>query len=102
MEYDPKMLKDIGKEKLDEIYGSAMTNLMNSAMSPDVAVRKYIRQIKKDQLYIFDSQQIKHIVALKGKNMKEYEEFLLNYQEMQANSMKEHFQQYGINIEDYW
>jgi len=101
MEYNPKMLKDFGKEKLDEIYGAAMDNLMNTAMSPDVAVRKYIRQIKKDQLYIFDSQQIKHIVSLKGKNMKEYEAFLLNYQEMQANGMKEHFQQYGINIEDY-
>ena len=101
IEYDPKMLKDFGKEKLDEVYGAAMDNLMNTAMSPDVAVRKYIRQIKKDQLYIFDSQQIKDIVALKGKNMKEYETFLLNYQEMQANGMKEHFQQYGINIEDY-
>jgi hypothetical protein len=74
---------------------------MNTAMSPDVAVRKYIRQIKKDQLYIFDSQQIKDIVALKGKNIKDYEQFLLNYQEMQAKGMKEHFQQYGINIEDY-
>ena len=101
MEYNPKMLKDIGKEKCDEVYGAAMDNLMNTAMSPDVAVRKYIRQIKKDQLYIFDSQTMKDIVALKGKNMKDYEQFLLNYQEMQAKGMKEHFQQYGINIEDY-
>jgi len=34
--------------------------------------------------------------------MKEYEEFLLNYQEMQAQGIKEYFQKYGINTEDYW
>ena len=102
VEYNPDMLKDFGKEKLDEVYGSLMDNLMNTAMSPDVAVRKYIRQIKKEQLYIFDSQGTKDIIALKGKNMKEYEEFLLNYQEMQAQGIKEYFQKYGINTEDYW
>ena len=101
IEYNPKMLKDFGKEKLDEIYGSLMDNLMNTAMSPDVAVRKYIRQIKKDQLYIFDSQSTQDIIALKGKSMKEYEAFLLNYQEMQAQSSREHFKKFGINIEDY-
>ncbi|MHA1193698.1 MAG: SDR family NAD(P)-dependent oxidoreductase [Promethearchaeota archaeon] len=98
--YDPKMLKDFGKEKLEEVYNSWMENIINSAMSPDVAVRKYIRQIKKDQLYIFDSASIRDILALKGKT-KEYEAFLLNYQEMQAKDMREHFHEHGINIEDY-
>lgn len=102
IKYNPKMLKDHGKEKLDEVYGSAMDNLMDSAMSPDVAVRKYIRQIKKEQLYIFDSKSTKDIIALKGKNMKEYEEFLLNYQDMRAKAMKEHFQSFGINFDDYF
>jgi len=78
-----------------------MDNLMDTAMSPDFAVRKYVRQIKKDQLYIFDSQGTKDIIALKGKSMKEYEEFLLNYQEMQAQNSREHFKKFGINIEDY-
>jgi len=98
--YDPKMLKDFGREKLEEVYNSWMENIINSAMSPDVAVRKYIRQIKKDQLYIFDSASIKDILALKGKT-KEYEAFLLNYQEMQAKDMRVHFHEHGINIEDY-
>ena len=98
--YDPKMLKDFGKEKLEDVYNSWMENIINSAMSPDVAVRKYIRQIKKDQLYIFDSASIKNILALKGKT-KEYEAFLLNYQEMQAKDMREYFHEHGINIEDY-
>ena len=101
IEYNPKMLKDIGKEKIDEIYGSLMDNLMNTAMSPDVAVRKYVRQIKKDQLYIFDSQGTKDILALKGKDMKEYEEFLLNYQNMQAKGIREQFEKYGLNFDDY-
>jgi short-subunit dehydrogenase len=101
MEYNPKMLEDFGKEKLDEVFGSLMDNLMDTAMSPDFAVRKYVRQIKKDQLYIFDSQGTKDIIALKGKSMKEYEEFLLNYQEMQAQNSREHFKKFGINIEDY-
>jgi len=101
IEYNPKMLKDIGKEKIDEIYGSLIDNLMNTAMSPDVAVRKYVRQIKKDQLYIFDSQGPKDILALKGKDMKEYEEFLLNYQNMQAKGIREQFKKYGLNFDDY-
>jgi short-subunit dehydrogenase len=102
MDYNPKLLKDHGKVKLDEVYTSAMDNLMNTAMSPDVAVRKYIRQIKKNQLYIFDSQSTKDIIALKGKNMKEYEEFLHNYQNLQTISMREHFKEYGINFDDYF
>ncbi len=81
--------------------GSLMDNLMNAAMSPDVAVRKYVRQIKKDQLYIFDSQGPKDILALKGKDMKEYEEFLLNYQNMQAKGIREQFEKYGLNFDDY-
>ena len=102
IEYNPKLLKDFGKEKLDEVYNSLMDKLMKAAMSPDVAVRKYIRQIKKNQLYIFDSQGTKDIIALKGKNMKDYEEFLLNYQNMQAIGTREHFKKYGINFDDYF
>jgi len=101
MKYDPKMLKDFGKEKLDEVYNTWIDNVINSAMSPDVAVRKYIRQIKKDLLYIFDSKAIKDIMALKGKDLQNYEKLLLDYGEMQAKNMREYFHQHGINIEDY-
>ena len=100
IEYNPKMLKEIPSY----VPGDAptlMDNLMNTAMSPDVAVRKYIRQIKKDQLYIFDSQGTKDIIALKGKDMKEYEEFLLSYQNMQAKGIREQFEKYGLNFDDY-
>jgi len=101
MKYDPKMLKDFGKEKLDEVYNTWIDNVINSAMSPDVAVRKYIRQIKKDMLYIFDSKAIKDIMALKGKDLQNYEKLLLDYGEMQAKNMRAYFHQHGINIEDY-
>ncbi|MHA1499314.1 MAG: hypothetical protein ACTSRT_17435, partial [Promethearchaeota archaeon] len=42
--YNPRMVKDYGKEKLDEIYGLMLEDLMKVAMAPDVAVKKYIRQ----------------------------------------------------------
>ena len=99
--YNPKMLKDFGREKLDDVYKTWMDDLINSAMSPDVAVKKYIRQIKKDMLYIFDSKAIKDLMALKGKDLQNYEKLLLDYQEMQTKSMKDLFHKHGINLEDY-
>ena len=99
--YNPKMLKDFGKEKLDEVYKTWMDDLISSAMSPDIAVKKYIRQIKKDLLYIFDSKAIKDLLALKGKDLQNYQKLLLDYQEMQTKSMVELFHKHGINLEDY-
>jgi len=101
VKYNPRMLEDFGQEKLDEVYSTIMDQIINAAMSPNVAVRKYIRQIKKDQLYIFDTIGTKKILELKGTDLKEYEKFLLNYQEMQNKVFREHFLKYGINLEDY-
>jgi len=101
LKYNPQMVKDHGKEKIDEIYSLLLNNLMKMAMSPDVAVRKYLRQIKKDQLYIFDNQGAKDILALKGNNLKEYEDFLLNFQKERDKEMNKVFLKYGIDIESY-
>lgn len=99
--YNPDVLKEYGKEKLDQVFGVILDNLIDSAMSPDKAVKRYIRQIKKGNLYIFDSQGPKNIMALKGKDLNEYENFLLNYQETQNKDTKEHLQKYGIKFEDF-
>ncbi|GAI77023.1 unnamed protein product, partial [marine sediment metagenome] len=65
------------------------------------AVKKYIRGIKKDQLYIFDNKTLLEILALKGRDLQEYEKFLVDYQVMNAKNMVEYFHKHGINIEDY-
>ncbi|MFW9949996.1 MAG: SDR family NAD(P)-dependent oxidoreductase [Candidatus Thorarchaeota archaeon] len=101
IKYSPNMLKKYGKEKLDEVYGAMLDKLINSAMSPDLAVKKYIRQIKKDNLYIFDSKGPKDIFALKGRDLNEYENFLVNYQETQNKGMIEHLEKHGIKVEDF-
>jgi short-subunit dehydrogenase len=100
-EYDPRMVEDHGKEKLDEIYGILLDNLMNAAMSPDVAVRKYLRKIKKNELYVYDTIAVKEILNLKGTNMKEYEQFLLKFREDQSTRLRDTFKKFGINYDDY-
>ncbi len=101
IKYNPRMLKKYGKEELDQIFGVMIDNLIDSAMPSDVAVRRYIRQIKKDSLYIFDSQGPKNILALKGRDLKEYEKFLLNFQETQNKGLIDHLKKHGINIDDF-
>ncbi len=99
--YPPKLLEAFGKEKLLEVYKSMMDDFTSAGMSPDRAVKKYIRGIIKNQLYIFDLSSTTDILAIKGRDLKEYENFLLQYHEMRFNNMKENFHKHGINIEDY-
>jgi short-subunit dehydrogenase len=102
IDYNPKMLKDHGKEKLDEAFKAFGEQVMNAAMKADFAVRKYIRQIKKNQLYIFDADSTKEILALKGRDLMEYEKSIVEYQETQNQNSREHFLKYGIDLDDYY
>ncbi|MBY8990840.1 MAG: SDR family NAD(P)-dependent oxidoreductase [Candidatus Lokiarchaeota archaeon] len=99
--YSPKLLDDHKKEKIDEIYREIFEEIMKSAMSPDRAIKKYIRGIKKNQLYIFDVIATSQILAMKGNNPQQYEDFLVMYQKNREELIKKHFLQHGINIEDY-
>ena len=78
--YSPKLLKDYKKEMIDEIYQEIFKEIMGSAMSPERAIKKYIRGIKKNQLYIFDVAVTSQILAMKGNNPQQYEDFLVMYQ----------------------
>jgi len=98
----PKLLEDFGKEKIDKIYEELIQLISKSGMSSDRAVKKYIRGIKKNQLYVFDNKSILEILSLKGRDLQEYEKFLVEYQDMNRKSMVEHFHKHGINIEDYF
>ena len=98
----PKLLKDFGKEKIDKIYEELIEGISGSGMSSDRAVKKYIRGIKKNQLYVFDNKTLLEILALKGRDLQEYEKFLIEYQDMSGKTMIEHFHKHGINIEEYF
>jgi len=97
----PKLLEDFGKEKIEKIYEELIGQISKSGMSSNRAVKKYIRGIKKDQLYIFDNKTLLEILALKGRDLQEYEKFLVDYQVTNAKNMVEYFHKHGINIEDY-
>lgn len=94
-------MEDFGKEKIEKIYEELIELISKSGMSSDRAVKKYIRGIKKNQLYVFDNKTLLEILALKGRDLQEYEKFLIDYQDTNAKNMLEYFHKYGINIEDY-
>ena len=99
--YSPQLLKDYNKEKIDEIYREIFEEVMRSAMSPERAIKKYLRGIKKNQLYIFDVIATSQILAMKGNNPQQYEDFLVLYQTNREELIKKHFHKHGINIEEY-
>ena len=96
-----KLLDDFGKEKIERIYQELTNGIGNSGMSADRAVKKYIRGIKKNQLYVFDNESLKPILSMKGTDLQEYEKFLLEIQETSTKNMLDFFHKHGINIEDY-
>jgi len=72
----PKLLEDFGKEKIDKIYEELIQLIYNKSLL--------------------------EILSLKGRDLQEYEKFLVEYQDMNRKSMVEHFHKHGINIEDYF
>jgi len=97
----PKIIEDHGQEKIDAIHDEAIAEISKTAMSSDRAVKKYIRGIKKNQLYVFDNRTLLEILAMKGRDLREYERFLVEFQDMNAKNMVERYRKHGINLEDY-
>jgi short-subunit dehydrogenase len=77
IQYPPKLLKDFGKEKLDEVYGTLMDAIAEGAITSEEAVEKYIKGIEKDQLYVFDNSFYYDALAMKGNDPKQYENMLV-------------------------
>jgi len=102
IQYPPKLLKEFGKEKLDEVYNSLMDVIAEGAISADEAVEKYLEGIEKDQLYVFDTDFYYDILAMKGNDPKQYENFLVEGLTNRGKAFRDHFHNHGINIEDYW
>jgi short-subunit dehydrogenase len=101
VKYPSRLLKDYDKEKLNEVYGGVIDEILTIGISPDLAVKKYIRGIKKNKLYIFDTKALVDLLALKGNDLQQYEKFLLESHENRAKQRREHFRKHGINIDDY-
>ncbi|MFW9875086.1 MAG: SDR family NAD(P)-dependent oxidoreductase [Candidatus Thorarchaeota archaeon] len=101
IKYQPKLLKDFGKKKLDEAYSTLMDVIAEGAILPDDAVEIYIEGIQKNQLYIFDNPYYLDALVLKGKDPKQYENYIVEGFTNRAKAFRDHFHNHGINIEDY-
>ena len=99
--YSKKLVNEIGKEKLMKIEKNIIGEIKSRSMDPDRAVKKYIRGIKKKQLYVFDLRTPLILMALKGQKPQQYEEFLLNYNKNFANIIREQFLKYGMDVNLY-
>jgi 3-oxoacyl-[acyl-carrier protein] reductase len=101
--FPKKLLDDVGEEKLKEIAYEIRKEMYDKSISPDRAVKKYIAQIKKDQLYVYNTRStVLPPLAIKGTNPKQYEEFLININKIVYDSRKEIYLKYGINIDNYY
>ncbi|MFX0059373.1 MAG: SDR family NAD(P)-dependent oxidoreductase [Candidatus Heimdallarchaeota archaeon] len=100
VKFSKKLEEAIGKEKLEQIYKELLKKMASKAILPDRAVQKYIKGIKNNQLYIYDSKGILTLLGLKG-NQQHYEKFLIDYNQNFINVKKEHFGKSGVNLDDY-
>ncbi|MCJ7650719.1 MAG: SDR family NAD(P)-dependent oxidoreductase [Candidatus Lokiarchaeota archaeon] len=99
--YPQMLIDDIGEAKLRDIYHSILSEMQSKAIPPDRAVKRYIRGIKKDQLYISDIKAVSSILTMKGSNPHQFEEFLINYNHQNTESTRKHFSKFGIDIDKY-
>lgn len=100
VKYPQKLLEDVGEVKLKKIYKEILSDMASKAMLPDRAVKKYIKGIKKNQLYLYDSRGIIGLLAMKG-NLEQYEKFLIDYNQNAQEISRKLFKKHGINIDDY-
>ncbi|TFF88279.1 MAG: SDR family NAD(P)-dependent oxidoreductase [Promethearchaeota archaeon] len=100
--YLPKLIEDVGRGKLEEISKSLLNEMQKKAMDVSRAVRKYIRGIKKEELYIYDSKGILRTMTLKGSDPVQFQNFLRNYCKEAETQTRNHFSKYGIDIEKYY
>jgi len=99
--FPKKLIDDAGEQKLEEFRKLMVHGYSRTASSPDRVVKKYIKGIKENQLYIFDANWALPTMALKGTSPQKYQDFLKNIHENYFNTMKDTFLKIGINIEDY-
>lgn len=99
--YPKNLLDKVGEQKLEEYRKLTVKEYESKASSPDRVVKKYIKGIKENQLYIFDAKWALPIMALKGNSPQQYQDLIERLHVNNFNNMKKNFLKIGINIEDY-
>ena len=100
LKFSKKLIERFGKEKIENIYRSLLDLISNSAMSPDKAVKRYIRGIKNNQLFVYDMKSVLGPLSLKG-NPQLYEKFLIEYNKNSIDTIKGHYLKFGIDLDNY-
>jgi short-subunit dehydrogenase len=100
MKYSKKLIERYGENKIEEIYRLFLEEISKSAMSPDKAVKRYVRGIKKDQLYVYDMRSVLGPLSLKA-NPPLYERFLIDYNKNSIQTTKDHFLKFGIDLDSF-
>ena len=101
VKHSQKLIDDVGKNKLREISQALLKGMESKAMLPDRAVKKYIRGIKNNQLYIYDSKAILAVLTLKCTNQPQFEAFLKDINKKNEEIERKHYLKYGIDIDKY-
>ena len=97
--YSKKLINELGKEKLKEIEKNIISEIMSRSMNPDRAVKKYIRGIKNNELYIVDSRALLNSLIQKADSQK-YKCFIDNAMVNVQDTTKKYFLKAGINVDD--
>jgi short-subunit dehydrogenase len=101
VKYSRDMINDVGQEKLEQISQNFLKEMQSKAMLPDRAVKKYLKGIKENQLYIYDTKALLGLFIMKGTNPRQYENFLKENSKRNDESTRAHFIKYGIDINKY-
>ena len=99
MKYPKAIIDGIDEQKLEELRKITVDEYFTKSSSPDRVVKKYIKGIKNDQLYIFDAGWILPIMTSKGSQ--NYENMLRNISIDSFNKDKKNFSKLGLNLDDY-
>lgn len=96
-----KMIEDFGAQKIEEISQQFREGFLKVAVSPDVVVKTYVKEIKEDKLYICENKDYFNILALKGKP-EQFENTLKLIHAERAKGVRDLYRKAGINIDDYY
>jgi short-subunit dehydrogenase len=100
MKVPPKLIEDVGEEKIEEIMNEVREGFLEIAVSPDDVAKIYVKEIKENKLYICDNKDYFNILALKGKPL-EFENVLKMSHAERAKNMRDRYRKWGINIDEY-
>ena len=96
----PKLIEDVGAEKIEEMMTEVRESFLEIAVSPDKVAKIYVKEIKENKLYICDNKDYFNIFAMKGKPQ-EFENALKMSHAERAYNMRQRYKKLGVNIDDY-